>query len=132
MKTIFAVIGGALVIIVVLVGGSILWLSKQKMDSNSPSFTAKFGAKLEKDCNDWALKRVTDERQTGDYQRIALIKQVCACNAKELMRILKRNDGMTAIEMGKAIEAQAPEMNAAFRSCSQAYGVKGITGVPWE
>jgi hypothetical protein len=132
MKTILYVVAGLAIVIVVLVGGSIAWVATKKMDVNSPAFAAKFGEKLQKDCTDWAMNRISYEDQTADYQRVALIKQVCACNAKELMRILKRNEGMTAIEMGKAIEAHAQEMNAAFKSCSLAYGVKGITGEPWS
>jgi len=131
MKTILYVVAGLALIVVVLVGGSVAWVATKKMDVNSPAFAAKFGERLQKDCTDWAMNRVSYEDKTADYQRVALIKQVCACNAKELMRILKRNEGMTAIEMGKAIEAHAPELNAAFKSCSLAYGVKGITGEPW-
>ena len=132
MKTILCLVAGLAIIIVLLVGGSVAWIANKEVDVNSPAFAAKFGEKLQKDCTDWGINQVAYEDQTADYQRVALIKQVCACNAKEFMRILKRNEGMTAIEMGKAIEAHAPEMNAAFKSCSQAYGVKGITGVPWE
>ena len=131
MKTILYVVAGLVIVIAILVGGSITWVATKKMDVNSPAFAAKFGERLQKDCTDWAMTRVSVEDQTADYQRVALIKQVCACNAKELMRILKRNEGMTAIEMEKVIVAHAQEMNDAFKSCSLAYGVKGITGEPW-
>jgi hypothetical protein len=123
---IYVAAGFALLIVVIIagsvamVGGSISWIANKKVAVvDDPKAADAFRANFQTTCSNLATKRVDQ----SDYQAIALVKQVCACDANALIAIMKRNKGMTILELGKRLTSRDPEITRAFESCNQAYGI---------
>jgi len=107
---------------VALLGGGITWVATKKVDVSDPNAADKFRTKFESGCNRVATGRV----DKNDYQKIALVKQVCACDAKAMVAYLKRNKDMTVIQLEKRILAGDEAIRREFNACNQAYGIEVV------
>jgi len=103
-----------------LLGGGISWVANKKVDAvDNPQVAEAFRTNFQATCGNLATKRVDQ----SDYQTIALVKQVCACDANALLAIMRRNKDMTVLELQKRLLSSDEEINRAFESCNQAYGI---------
>lgn len=122
---IYVAAGLALLIVVIiagsvaLVGGSISWVANKKVEVDDPKAAETFRTNFETTCS----KLATGRMDKNDYQAVALVKQVCTCDANALMAIMRRNKDMTVLDLGKRLTSRDPEITRAFESCNQAYGI---------
>ena len=127
MKTaIYAVLG--VLFGITLVIGAVLKLltAPAKVDVNDPAALAKYKTRFEQRCFDYVANGMKKAGEAADYQEEALIKQICACDAKEMVSILRRDKTRsvtTQLDAKTALAGGTPEMRTAFRSCAAAYGV---------
>lgn len=126
MRTVIYVAGGIALLIVLVIGGGIGWFTNKvnqvattKVDVGNQDSIDTFKAKFESGCTTFATKGI----DASDYQQIALIKQVCACDGKALVAIMKRHQDMTVLQLGKMVLDRSPEVTREFDSCAQAYGI---------
>jgi hypothetical protein len=126
MRPIIYVAAGLVLLIVVviagslaLVGGSISFVAAKKVDVSDPNAAETFRTNFQTTCGNLATKRLGQ----ADYQAVALVKQVCACDANALIAFMRRHNGMTVLDLGKRLTSRDPEITRAFESCNQAYGI---------
>jgi hypothetical protein len=124
MKWFLLIIVGLILLVMIVVGGGVGWILNLKTDVNDPAFAAKFQTSLEGICIQKAKSEVAGSGLTMDYQQEELVKQVCACDVKAVMKILAKKNAKTPIELQKAFNESQEEANAAFTSCAQAYGLQ--------
>ena len=124
MKALFIIVVSIFVfgmLIMIMFGGGLAWIMNVKTDVNDPKFAQKFQENMSALC----LQRAKSEiGQTLDYQQEALVKQVCDCDMKAVTKILAKKGAKTPVELRKAYNDSEPEINAAFKSCAEAYGIQ--------
>lgn len=107
--------------------GFVTWIvTAAKVDLTDPKSMKVFKTGFEKDCFAHFADEITGKEQTPDYQQEALIKQVCACDANAVLKILQRQKSVkigVTVEAKRALKSGTPEMKAAFESCALAYGL---------
>jgi hypothetical protein len=126
MRPIIYVAAGLILMVVVviagslaMVGGGISWIANKKVEVvNDPNAADTFRSTFQNTCSDLATRRVDKQ----DYQAVALVKQVCTCDANALLAIMRRNTDMTILELQKRLLSRDAEITRAFESCNQAYG----------
>ena len=127
MRPIIYVAAGLILLMVVifaggfaLIGGGISFVANKKVEAvNDPKVADAFRTKFQTTCSDLATRGIDKQ----NYQEIALVKQVCACDANALLAIMKRNKDMTILQLQKRLLSRDEEINRAFDSCNQAYGI---------
>ncbi|WP_395020141.1 hypothetical protein [Dongia sp.] len=126
MRPIIYVAAGLILLIVValaggvaLIGGGVTWVATKKVDVSDPNAADTFRTKFEQNCSTMATKRIDKQ----DYQKIALVKQVCSCDAKALIAYMRRNKDMTILELEKRLLTRDAAIIREFDSCNKAYGV---------
>jgi len=127
MKPVILVAAGLILLMVVvfaggvaLLGGGISWVATKKVDVSDPDAADTFRTKFEANCNKLATRSLNAQ---NDYQEIALVKQVCACDAKALIAYLRRNTDMTVLELQKRLLSRDEAIVREFDSCNKAYGI---------
>jgi hypothetical protein len=127
MRPIFYVAAGLILLMVVifagglaLLGGGISWVATKKVDVSDPNAADNFRVKFEQNCSTMATQRI----DKSDYQKIALVKQVCSCDAKALIAYMRRNKDMTVLELQKRLLGRDAAIIREFESCNAAYGVE--------
>ncbi len=127
MKPVILVAAGLVLLMVVvfaggvaLLGGGINWVATKKVDVSDPDAADTFRAKFEANCNNLATRSLNAQ---NDYQEIALIKQVCTCDAKALIAYMRRNTDMTVLELQKRLLGRDEAIAREFDSCNKAYGI---------
>jgi hypothetical protein len=129
MRPIIYVAAGLILLMVVvfsgglaLLGGGITWVATKKVDVSDPNAADKFRATFEANCT----KRATARIDANDYQKVALVKQICACDAKGLLAYMRRNKDMTVVQLEVKLLAHDEAIMGEFESCNQAYGVNVV------
>lgn len=124
MKVLFIIVVSVFVfgmLIMIVLGGGFAALMNVKTDVNDPQFAKKFQENMAGLC----LQRAKSEiGQTLDYQQEALVKQVCDCDMKAVTKILAKKGAKTPVELQQAYNDSEPQINAAFKSCAEAYGIQ--------
>jgi hypothetical protein len=109
------------------VTGFVTWIvTAAKVDLTDPKSVKVFKTGFEKDCFGYVADGMKLKGETPDYQEEALIKQVCACDANAVLKILQRQKSVkigVTVEAKRALKNGTPEMKAAFQSCALAYGL---------
>jgi hypothetical protein len=131
MRPIIYVAAGLIVLMVIafagtlgLLGGGISWVATKKVDVEDPKTADTFKTTFEANCSSRATKGIDQQ----DYQKIALIKQVCACDARALIAYMRRNKDMTVLELEKRLLTREAQIVREFESCNQAFGVDVVPG----
>src|SRR5690242_6075207 len=82
MRPIIYVAAGLILLMVVvfaggvaLLGGGITWVATKKVDVSDPNAAENFRTKFVANCTE----RATAGIDKNDYQKVALVKQICAC-----------------------------------------------------
>jgi hypothetical protein len=126
MKPIIYVAAGLALLIVLLIGGGVAWLSNKvnqvattKVDVSNQDTVDTFKTKFVADCTSFAAKTMNNP----DYQRVALVKQVCTCDANALIAYMKRKKDMTVLKLASEVLVRSPEVRREFDNCAQAYGI---------
>ena len=126
MRPILYVAAGLILLIVIIiasslafVGGGITWVATKKVDVSDPKAADTFRATFEANCTKMATRRVDQ----NDYQVVALVKQVCTCDAKALIAYMRRNKDMTVLELEKRLLSRDEAIMREFDSCNKAYGI---------
>lgn len=126
MRPIIYVAAGLLVLMVIvfggtfaLIGGGIHWVATKKVDMEDPKAADTFRTTFETNCSQRATRGIDKQ----DYQAIALVKQVCACDAKALIAYMRRNKDMTVLELEKRLLSRDAAIVREFDSCNKAYGI---------
>ncbi|GAB2178965.1 hypothetical protein [Dongia sp. agr-C8] len=126
MRPIIYVAAGLVLLIVVaiagglaLVGGGITWVATKKVDVSDPNAADTFRATFQQKCSDMAVKFFDQQ----DYQKIALVKQVCACDANKLIAYMRRDKDMTVVQLQAKLLGHDPAIMREFEACNQAYGI---------
>jgi len=121
MKWLLVIVFALVLLVGMVLFGGLGFLMNVKTDVNDPNFAAKF----QKSMTDLCLQRAKGALgPTLDYQQEALVKQVCDCDTKALTKLLAKKGAKTPVEMQKAMNESGPEMDAAFNSCADAYGLR--------
>ena len=121
MKWLLLIVVALVLVVAIALGGGLGFLMNVKTDVNDPNFAAKFQKSMETFCLQAAKAEVGGNL---DYQQEALVKQVCACSMRETTKILAKKGAKTPVELQKAYNASTQEVEAAFQSCAQAYGLQ--------
>ena len=121
MKWLLVIVVALVLVVVIALGGGFALLMNVKTDVNDPTFAAKFHQAMSGLCVQRAKSEIG---QDLDYQQEALVKQVCECDMKAMMKIVAKKGAKTPAEMQKAINESGQEMDAAFDSCAAAYGLQ--------
>jgi uncharacterized protein YabE (DUF348 family) len=131
MRPILYVVAGlvALVLLVVLLlGGGVAWFTHKvtttKVDVNNEQTADAFRSNFESNCTARASRGI----DASDYQKIALVKQVCGCDAKALIAYMRRNKDMTVLELETKLLSRDEQIMREFDSCNKAYGVEVSPG----
>jgi hypothetical protein len=126
MRPIIYVAAGLLVLMVIvfggtlaLLGGGISWIATKKVDVSDPKAADTFRTNFEANCSQRAASGIDKQ----DYQRIALVKQVCSCDAKALIAYMRRNKDMTVLQLEKRLLSRDEAIIREFDSCNKAYGI---------
>jgi len=126
MRPIIYVAAGLILLMVVvfagglaLLGGGIHWVATKKVDVEDPKAADNFRTTFQQNCAARATKRIDAQ----DYQKIALVKQVCACDANKLIAYMRQNKDMTVLQLEARLLARDEKIMREFDSCNQAYGV---------
>jgi hypothetical protein len=123
MRALLFIIAGLALLIVLLLGGGIAWVTNTvtttKVDVQDQKAVETFRSVFEKTCT----KAATQQLNNPDYQEVALVKQVCACNGKAALAYMKKNKGKTVIEVQAAVLRQDPVLVREFDACAAAYGL---------
>jgi hypothetical protein len=129
MRPILYVVVGFVVLIflgILMLGGGIAWITgaatTAKVDVEDPKAVDKFKATFESNCT----RIASNHMGNPDYQQVALIKQVCACDGKALVNYMKKKKDMTVLEVQAALLKQDPALVREFNSCAQAYGIDDV------
>ena len=121
MKWLLLIVFGVVMLVAIVFAGGFGFLMNVKTDVNDPNFAAKFTKAM----TDLCLARAKGEIGANlDYQQEALVTQVCDCDMKAMTKILAKKGAKTPVEMQKAINDSEQEMDVAFNSCAQAYGLQ--------
>lgn len=123
MKWFLLIIVGLILLVMIVVGGGVGWIMNLKTDVNDPAFAAKFQESMEGVCVQRA-KSTIGGGAALDYQQEELVKQVCACDVRAVMKIMAKKNAKTPVEIQKAYSESQQEAEAAFTSCAQAYGLQ--------
>lgn len=124
MKWLLLIVAAFVMVVLLVLGGGFAWLMNVKTDVNDPNFAAKFRETMTGMCLQRAKSEMRGVGQALDYQQEALVKQVCDCDMKAMMKIVAKKNARTPVEMQKAVNDSETEMNAAFESCAQSYGLQ--------
>lgn len=124
MKWFLLAIVGLILLVMIVLGGGFAWIMNQTTDVNDPAFAAKFQTSLEGICVQRAKSEVAGGGLDMDYQQEELVKQVCTCDVKAVMKIVAKKNATTPVEIQKAFNDSQQEADAAFTSCAQAYGMQ--------
>lgn len=126
MRPIIYVAAGLLVLMVIvfggtlaLLGGGIAWVATKKVDVDDPNAVDNFRNGFEANCSQAATRRIDAQ----DYQKIALVKQVCSCDAKALISYMRRNKDMTVVQLEAKLLGRDEAIMREFDSCNKAYGI---------
>ena len=129
MRPILYVVAGLVILIllgVLALGGGVAWLTTKattaKVDVEDPQAVDKFKATFEANCT----RIASNHMGNPDYQQVALIKQVCACDGKVLVNYMKKKKDMTVLQLQAALLKQDPALEREFTSCAQAYGIDDV------
>src|SRR3954471_19896936 len=116
-SAIYAVLGVLSGIIVVI--GVVLKLltGPEKVDVDNPAALEKYKSRFEARCFEYVSNGMKKAGEAADYQQEALIKQICTCDAKAMVGILRRDKGHTVKQLDAkgALAGGTPEMRAAFK-----------------
>jgi hypothetical protein len=107
---------------VALLGGGITWVATKKVDVSDPNAASAFASKFEAGCTKLATGRI----DKNDYQKITLVKQVCACDGKALVAYMRRNKDMTVLQLERKIRAGDEAIRREFSNCNKAYGIEVV------
>jgi len=124
VKWLLLIVVALVLVVMIALGGGFAFLMNVKTDVNDPKFAAKFQQTMTGLCVQRAKSEMRGAAQNLDYQQEALVKQVCDCDMKAMMKIVAKTGAKSPVDMQKAINDSGPEMNAAFNSCAQAYGLQ--------
>jgi uncharacterized protein YabE (DUF348 family) len=129
MRPILYVVAGlvALILLVVLLlGGGIAWFTHKvttaKVDVSNQQTADAFRSNFESNCTSRATRGI----DASDYQKIALVKQVCSCDAKALVAYMGRNKDMTILELETKLLSRDEAIIREFDSCNKAYGINVV------
>jgi len=129
MRPIIYVAAGLILLMVVvfaggvaLLGGGITWVATKKVDVSDPNAAENFRTKFVANCTE----RATAGIDKNDYQKVALVKQICACDAKGLLAYMRRNKDMTVVQLEMKLLARDEAIQREFESCNKAYGVNVV------
>jgi hypothetical protein len=124
MRPLLYIIAGLALLIVVLIAGGIGWFTNTvhtvattKVGSADPKALDTVRTTFETNCSKRATEGVTD------YQQVALIKQVCTCDARALVNYVKKKKDASVLELEIKVLKQDPELSREFDSCARAYGI---------
>ena len=127
MKSLTWFIGGFIASVFAIVSVVSWIVTGAKVDLADPKSVKVFRSGFERDCFDYVSGEMKQKGETPDYQEEALLKQVCACDANAMLKILQRQKTVKlkdTVGAKKALRDGTPEMKAAFQSCAQAYGLQ--------
>jgi hypothetical protein len=110
-----------------LIAGGVAWLmTGAKFDMSNPKEVKIYKTGFERDCFDYLADEMKARGQAVDYQKEALLKQVCTCNANAVLKIYQNQKSVKfgeTVAAKRAMKSGTPEMKAAFQSCAMAYGL---------
>ena len=121
MKWLLLIVVALIMLVAITLGGGLGLIMNVKTDVNDPEFAAKFQKGMETVCLQAAKAEIG---QTLDYQQEALVKQVCGCSMRETTKILAKKGAKTPVELQKAYNDSTKEVEAAFQTCAQSYGLQ--------
>jgi hypothetical protein len=124
VKWLLLIFGAILVVVVLSVGGGLAWLMNVRTDVSKPELAAMFQKSMEENCFREAKANIRRAGAELDYQQEALVKQVCACDMKAVTKLLAKKGAKTVFELQKAYNDSQQELEVAFNSCADAYGLE--------
>ena len=116
--------GAIMVLIVLAIGGGLAWLMNVRTDVSKPELASAFQKSMEDTCLRQAKANIRHAGAELDYQQEALMKQVCACDMKAVTKLLAKKGAKTVFELSKAYSESQAELEVAFNSCADAYGLE--------
>jgi hypothetical protein len=126
MRPIIYVAAGLILLMVVvfagglaLLGGGISWVATKKVDVSDPNAAETFRTTFQANCSKLATGRI----DKNNYQAVALVKQVCTCDANALIAYMRRNKDMTVLQLQAKLLARDAAIKREFESCNKAYGI---------
>jgi hypothetical protein len=117
-------LGAILMLVVLSIGGGLAFLMNVKTDVSKPELAAAFQKSMEADCFRSAKANIRRAGAELDYQQEALVKQVCACDMKAVTKLLAKKGAKTVVELTKAYSESQQELEVAFNTCADAYGLE--------
>jgi hypothetical protein len=124
VKWLLLIFGAILVVVVLAIGGGLAFLMNVKTDVSKPELAASFQKGMEEDCFRMAKANIRRAGAELDYQQEALVKQVCACDMKAVTKLLAKRGAKTVVELTKAYSESQQELEVAFNTCADAYGLE--------
>jgi hypothetical protein len=124
MKWLLLIFGAILTLVVLTFGGGLAYLMNVRTDVSKPELAAAFQKGMEADCFRQAKANIRHAGAALDYQQEALVKQVCACDMKAVTKLLAKKGAKTVFELSKAYNESTQELQVAFNSCADAYGLE--------
>ena len=124
VKWLLLIVFALVMMVAIVLGGGFAFVANVKTDVNDPKFAAKFQETMTGLCVQQAKGEIRGAGQNLDYQQEAMVKQVCDCDMKAITKIIAKKGAKTPVEIQAAVNESGHEMNVAFNSCAQAYGLQ--------